>query len=246
MSQTYPDLPRTNFPDGVDNFDNYSDANNSTDISLINQIQSYMTAGNFNAAQEILANNPNLYSKLLNADKMNKFRDILVALERYYQGDYSTYINKKQAEWQQIIDEFSYIGEYSSTKIYNRNNMVLYDEKLYLYINPTSNSNIPPNNETYWRLLTIKGENGESGKGLSFGGEYDSTTTYFTDDLILYQNNLWISTQDNNINNTPSSTSEYWELIMSPPPAASYILSETQPELLGIDELWFKIGKVVE
>lgn len=245
MSQTYPDLPRTNFPDSIDIFDSYSDVSNSTDISLINQIQNYMTSGNFNAAQEILANNPNLYSKLLNADKMNKFRDILVALERYYQGDYSTYINKKQAEWQKIIDEFSYIGEYNPTKIYNKNNMVLYNDKLYLYINSISNSNIPPINETYWRVLTIKGTNGESGAGLAFGGEYDNSTSYSTEDLVLYQNNLWVSTQNNNVGNTPSYTSEYWSLIMSPPPAASYILSETQPEQLGVGELWFKIGKVI-
>lgn len=246
MSKTYPDLPRTNFPDSIDTFDSYSDVSNSTDVSLINQIQNYMLAGNFNAAQEILANNPNLYSKMLNADKMNKFRDILVALERYYQVDYTEYVEQKQAEWQDIIDEFSYIGEYNSAHIYNHNNMVLYKDNLYLYIADESSSGNLPTDTSHWRVLTVKGENGLSGQGLAFGGEYSPTTSYSKDDLVLYQNNLWASTQDNNKGNEPLPTSQSWTVVLSPPPASTYILAETQPATLAVNSLWFKVRKVVE
>ena len=82
-----------------------------------------MLQGNFSAAQQLLAQNPSLYNKMINADKLNTNRDIIVALERYLKTDYQQYIEAKQEAWEVIASELKYIGEFAFNKLYNVNNI---------------------------------------------------------------------------------------------------------------------------
>lgn len=246
MSILYPDLPRTTFPNDVDTITSYTDITSASDLSLVNMIQNYMLQGNFEAAQALLAQNPALSTKIITADKMNKNRDIIVALERYLKGDYQDYIDTIQAIWEEAADRFSWQGEYQYNKIYQEDNILGYNGKLYVCIKTTPSTGLVPTNTTYYRLLTIKGNRGESGTGLSFVGEYDSTQTYKTNDMVLYENNLYASLLDNNTGNNPTTNTTYWELALEPVHPATYIIAEDQPATLSAGELWFKLGKVVD
>lgn len=246
MSILYPDLPRTTFPNDVDTITSYTDITSASDLSLVNMIQNYMLQGNFEAAQALLAQNPVLSTKIITADKMNKNRDIIVALERYLKGDYQDYIETIQVTWKEAADRFSWQGEYQYNKIYQEDNILGYDGKLYVCIKTTPSTGLVPTNTTYYRLLTIKGNRGESGTGLSFVGEYDSTQEYKTNDMVLYENNLYASLLDSNTGNNPATNTTYWELALEPVPPATYIIAEEQPTTLSAGELWFKLGKVVD
>lgn len=91
MSKTYPELPETNFPDSLDVFDRLSDVT-SGDIVLVNQYQSYMSAGNQAAAAKLLTDNPDLKNKIINASTINKFLDAVSALQKMFKDDVQKYI----------------------------------------------------------------------------------------------------------------------------------------------------------
>ena len=245
MSNTYPDLPRTNFPDNIDNIPDYSDISNSMEVSLVNQVQDYMLQGNFNAAQQLLAQNPSLYNKMINADKLNTNRDIIVALERYLKTDYQQYIETKQQAWEIIASELKYVGDFAFNQLYNVNNMVSYTvddiNSLFICIKVTPNTGIIPTNTEYWRQVTIKGEKGDSGVGLVYIGEYSDETTYQTDNLTSYNGGLYVSTRDNNKGYPPNISNDYWTLVLQAPKPQTYIIAATQPSGLEVGEFWFKL-----
>lgn len=246
MSTTYPDLTRTNFPDNLDEITLYSDVSSASEISLVNQIQNYMLQGNFDMAQQILFQNPSLYNKFLNADKINKNRDIIIALERYLKTDYQQYIETKQQAWKLIVEQFKYIGDFSVTSTYSVNNMVSYssslnNKQLYICIQNVTSAGILPTNESYWRELTIKGDRGQTGIGLVWAGEYNNSATYQADNLIYYNNALYASLSNDNIGHIPDISPIYWTLVLEPPEPITYSISATQPNNLSVGDLWFKL-----
>ena len=91
FNKTYPELPETNFPDSLDVFERFSDVT-SGDIVLVNQYQTYMLAGNQAAAAKLIADNPDLKNKIINASTINKFLDAVSALERMFKDDIQKYI----------------------------------------------------------------------------------------------------------------------------------------------------------
>lgn len=244
MSNTYPDLPRTSFPDNIDSIPDYSDVSNVSEISLVNQIQDYMLQGNFSAAQQLLAQNPSLYNKMINADKLNTNRDIIVALERYLKTDYQQYIETKQEAWEVIASELKYIGEFAFNKLYNVNNMVSYTvdnvDSLFICIKVTPTTGIIPTNTEYWRQVTIKGEKGDSGVGLVYTGDYSSQITYQIDNLVSYNGGLYASKGNNNKGYSPNN-SNWWTLVLKAPKPQTYIIASTQPSGLEVGDFWFKL-----
>lgn len=90
-----------------------------------------------------------------------------------------------------IIDEIAktygldFKGEYNSEWTYNKNNVVVYDNKTYVYISITTTSNILPTNTQFWALWIdpkpgepgAKGDPGEKGTD---GGEVTSVVKVST------------------------------------------------------------------
>ena len=124
MSVTYPDLS-TSFPESIDVLTSWLNIL-ASDVTLVNQYQTAMKAGDLATAQSILAQIPNANQKVLTADKLNKYKDAIIALERFWTTDIEPYIDTKQTEWENTIDLFSYIGEYNPAVQYQKNNLVGY------------------------------------------------------------------------------------------------------------------------
>ena len=72
-----------------------------------------------------------------------------------------------------------------------------------------------PTNTSYWYPLSIKGERGEAGLGLSFCGYWSSTVAYSKDSAVTYNNSLYASLIDNNTSHTPATNSSYWSEIIN-------------------------------
>lgn len=70
---------------------------------------------------------------------------------------------------------------------------------------PTSDNFVP---------LTIKGDKGESGIGMTPRGVYNSTLIYYQYDIVSHNQRLWYAKQDNFSNKSPSEGSVYWELFL--------------------------------
>ena len=241
VSILYPDLSNTTYPNTVDTFTQFLDIL-ASDGDLVKQYQIAMQNGDMATANTVLQQIPAYRQKLLTAQDLNKFIDAIVAMERFYKTDIIPYTNEKQAEWQSIINQFTYLGAYNTETQYKTNNYVSFItndvEQLYIALSDPPVGTIPTNT-TYWRILSLRGPRGLSGSGLSFAGDWNSATTYIVDDCVAYDNGLWRSISINT-NQTPYEGSAYWELIYRGV-VTIYPVSETAPTTLQDGELWFKI-----
>ena len=125
MSELYTDLVHTTFPNSIDSmpyFENIS----SGDLANVNMFHYYLKMGDFEAASNILEKINNYDRKFIDSGKLNKFRDALIAMERYYKSDVEPFVKDKQSEWQSIMDKFVYIGAWNSSNTYIKNNIVTF------------------------------------------------------------------------------------------------------------------------
>nr|DAI44982.1 MAG TPA: hypothetical protein [Caudoviricetes sp.] len=243
MSALYPDLDFTNYPGELDNITLKSNITNATDAQLVAQIQASILAGDFANASAILNANPQLNGKIFNANDYNQIRDAILALERFYNSDIKNYITEKQATWVAEVDKFNYKGVYSPTTQYYKNNMVDYTttEGTFLYLCiQQPDTGIAPTNTNYWRILTLRGERGLSGEGLSFAWVWDSTMEYNVNDVVVYGNKWWVSTQVNR-GQQPANGSAYWTEILTALPAIQIPVTEIQPTDQIIGDQWYQV-----
>lgn len=241
MSTLYPDLPFSVFPSQLQGFVTMLNMT-ASDAPLIKQYQTAMENGDTALAQSIYVQITNADAKFVDATKLNTLMQTCVALQRFYLTDIEPYINLKQTEWQGIVDEFSYQGVYNPSVQYERNNFVQYVANgvalLYLCTQTPPTSNVPPNNPTYWRQMTIQGTKGDSGAGLTFLYAWDSATSYILEDLVTYENKLWGCISPNT-NQPPYEGSSYWQVVGAIGQTI-YPFQANAPVGLGIGELWFK------
>lgn len=92
MSKTYPDLD-CNFPESVDNIDKMQDLTVTTK-PLADQYYSLVNSGNIQEANVFLANNSRLLYSIFNADKFNKLRDSIIAVQRMFVEDIDEYLGQ--------------------------------------------------------------------------------------------------------------------------------------------------------
>lgn len=89
----YEDTPLTNFPDAEDNWARMSDVT-ATLLSAALQYNTLWEEGKIDEANDLLDANPALKNTIFNADKWNKLRDAIIAVERYYLNDVQDFIEE--------------------------------------------------------------------------------------------------------------------------------------------------------
>lgn len=206
MSELYPDLIYSQFPQRADTFDYLSDIN-SEQLSLMNQYKLYLTYNDLASAKKLLADNPSLNSTMINAEKINKLIDAIKATQRLYRDDIQSY----------LVNLVKYRGTYSNFVSYVKYDVVTQtiDGKTlaYMCIADTINGT-QPTNTSYWVAITQQGERGAAGFGLNYGGTYVDTTEYPQYSMVAYNNALWASLEPV-LGIEPSDESNVWEKIMS-------------------------------
>ena len=239
MSALYQDLPFTSFPGTLDTFTTWINIL-ASDGPLIAQYQAALQAGNIAQANQILAQIPQGTQKIITATDLNKLTQAIQAVERFYKTDVKPYIQSQQESWLNIINQFSYEGVWSNGTSYVTNNIVSYTTGgLTLLFIATSIPPIgtAPTNTQYWRLLTIQGQPGTSGNGLSYRQEWNGTVQYNVNDSVTYDGILWMALRVNR-NIQPGTDSSYWKNVMSLE-ATTYPIQDTEPTNLQVGGLWF-------
>lgn len=199
-----------------------------------------MDAGNQVRANEILAQIPSATQKIITATDLNKQTQAILAVERFYSTDIEPYIEEQQTSWLNVINRFSYQGVWSSGTSYLQNNIVLYTAsgtQLLFLATTTPPIGTPPSDTNYWRMLTIRGETGASGEGLSYMQQWNAGTTYGENDAVTYSGGLWMSLQQNT-NVVPGSNDSIWQLII-PLISTTYPIQSNQPSAQTVGDLWF-------
>lgn len=239
MSTLYPDLNLTNFPNSLDQFMTFLNIV-ATDGPLISQYQAAMEAGNTTQANQILSQIPSATQKIITANSLNSLSQAMLAIERFYLTDIEPYITNLQQSWTNTIQQFSYKGTWESGTSYVTNNLVSYTVSgLNLIYIATSTPPVgtAPSNTQYWRVLTIQGQQGASGTGLSYRQEWNNSTAYNVNDAVTYDGAIYMAIQTNQ-NREPSLNDQYWTLIMSLQ-NVSYPIQDTVPTNLQVEGLWF-------
>lgn len=238
MSTLFPDLI-SSFPDSVDSFPTWFNIV-ATDGPLIQQYQSALQAGNTTLANQILAQIPQGTQKIIKASDLNLITSAMLAVERFYKDNIADYVSDKQAEWLSIINQFSYKGVWSSGTSYEVNNFVTYTTSgltlVYLATSTPPVGTVPTNTQ-YWRLLTIQGQQGASGEGLSYRQEWNVSTQYQVNDAVTYDGTIWISLQSNQ-GIQPGTNQSIWKQIITLETEA-YPIQSTEPQGLQQGDLWF-------
>lgn len=206
MSELYPDLIST-FPEAIDSIDNFVDITITT-LPLAQQYYAKYNAGDIIGANKILEDNPQLKYSQINASTLNPIVDAIKAIERFYMSDVQQY----------LVEIVKYKGEWNSNAKYVKYNTVNYlnDSALVTFMCISNDTPIgtKPTNTTYWIPLTMRGEKGESGLGLTPRGVWSELTQYYTDDMVSYNNALW-ACREANVGYLPNVSSQVWYCVLS-------------------------------
>lgn len=235
----YNDLPLTSFPQNIDSFTTWLNVT-AQDGPLIQQYITAMNAGNQAQANQILTQISSGSQKIIKATDLNKLTQAILAVERFYSVDIRPYVQNKQEEWLNIINQFSYVGAWSNGTAYVQNNIVSYIVSgVTLLFIATSNppTGTVPTNTQYWRPLSVQGTAGESGPGLSYRQEWNSSTPYSVNDCVTYSGAVWMALQANK-NIIPWQNESYWKNIISFGTVA-YPIQDTEPTDQAAGGLWF-------
>lgn len=241
MSTTYEDLSFTTFPEQVQTFVTMLNMT-VTDGPAVIGYQQAMQNGDYATAQQYFSQISNGNQKFVDATKINTLIDTCIALQRFYLTDIEPYVENKQQAWENTVNQFSYQGTYSASISYSKNNFVTADingiTQLFLCLSQTV-AGTPVTNTSYWRQLTIRGEQGPSGIDLVFRYTWDSSQIYYVNDVVSYNGDVWGCIQQNS-NETPSVNSSYWELIYTSHQEI-YPFSSNTPISSQTGSLWFEI-----
>lgn len=208
----YEDCPYTNFPAAADQFDRKADVDLTTK-ALVDQYYQYLGSNNFTAANELRQSNPGLKRVVISAEDINKLRDGMIAAQRLFLSDINEYLvrfSKPKGSWNK------------STR-YQKYNVVTYEDdthavQTYVAMPASETSlDIPigavPTDTNYWQRITLKGDKGDSGTGLTPRGLYRTDTQYYQHDMVSHANCFWAAAADT-YGETPNKGSASWILLM--------------------------------
>ena len=238
MGEIYTDLS-SDFPLKVTTMNRVQDVTLSAKpyVDLYNQ---YYSQGDLDNANKVINDHPELLTMMLNMNLVNQIIDEIKATQRTFKDDVESY----------IFTIVKIKGEFSKSTKYIKYNIVYFENLPYMAIADDIPIGTLPTNITYWYPLAIKGEQGESGLGLTPRGAWNDSTQYYKDDMVAYNNILWGALADN-INYIPNESSSMWLKLLS---FSSEFLTydNTQSELVAttlqgaIDEVYSTLKQNIQ
>lgn len=213
-----------------------------SDSSLIKSYINYFLSGDYNSAFNLLSENSQLDTKKFVADTINSLANMLSILQNYYKINVIDYLQDELDIFQDVINNYKFIGEYNSEVIYKIYNYVLYEDKHYMYINNTPSSGFLPTNTSYWVEIDLTGEIGSPSYGLNFQYDWQSDFNYYKYDVVYYNNCLWVAYKDNYnvIPDEQSVSNDSWEILIKFKISSIYINSQASFDTYN-GLIWFQI-----
>jgi len=124
-----------------------------------------------------------------------------------------------------ILGLSSYQGEFNPKVTYKKFQVVSYKigetTNSYMVVADSTIGNLPTSDS--FIPLTLKGDKGETGTGLTPRGVYDPLAIYYVNDMVSYNHELWFAKSNEFSGKTPSNGSTYWE--------SFFILSQSSEDI---------------
>lgn len=231
MAKTiYLDL-ENNFPESVDVFEKFQDPSISQ-LAVIQQYKKLYSEGKITEAVTLLEENPDLKHCIINAENLNKLRDAIISMQRYYLKDVQAYL-MNLVKWK---------GAWEDSESYNKYDVVSYARKDVVETFMAVVNDVPigttPINLEYWVPITLRGEQGVSGTGLSGRGNWNENTQYYVDDWVAHNSTIWAASNDN-FNSEPYDGSPDWYPVIRD--QQHYVISKDEPIVQYTNDIWYAI-----
>lgn len=221
MSETWPGLSGTGFPDVIDPYQIYVDINEQN-YTQIEEIQTDITNHDFAGAKAILEANPTLSNCIVTAATLQRFEDQIIAIQKTWK---SSIIN-------QIANIVTYKETYRPTTSYKLFDIISYSNKAYMCTSDDSITGILPTNQDYWIPIVLQGI---SGGTMAFYTTWSSSQEYKVQDLVPYGSSLYVCITQNT-NQIPPDSPDYWHVALVS--GKQTIWSENQPENQVTGDEW--------
>ena len=105
------------------------------------------------------------------------------------------------SNWEIVLDSTRYRGNYANDTVYLPNDIIKWNNSLFITQAIVSNSTFTPGN---WTLYI---------PGTGYEAAYDKTLSYQIGDMVLYGGYTYRSISNLNVGNIPSTTSAQWTLV---------------------------------
>ena len=208
------------------------------DVELRQQFIQYCQNGQFNEALILLTNNADqLEGKAFIADSINTIITGLLALENYYYEGVTVYLSNLATQYQTLINNFRKRSNWLNSVQYTPYNFVVYDNDIYMCFQQPPVGTLPTNT-TYWIHLGLKGIDGQPGVNVVMEYDWEQTTSYQTNDLVVYNNNIYVALKDNT-GVVPGTDEDTWLVFIQFDKGQIYVGTEP-PASLNNNVVWFQ------
>lgn len=209
-----------------------------SDIPNITRYQALLQTANRTEAEETEFNNLQsvaLRDKLILAEDMNYFQNILLNLETNFTEIYADFESSTQA----LMDKYSDKGFWSEATTYQKWNTISYDGQTFRSKQDGNLNHIPIGNvdDLWWTLTARKGDKG-IGINLYPMGIYSNSTPYLVNHLVSYGGSLYYCITPTT-GNAPSIPSSYWAVLQT---NVAPVISNTVPTDLVDGLIWIDIS----
>ena len=208
------------------------------DLTLKTQYYTLFSNGQIDEAKALVTNNSQLNGKVLTQEMLNTLITKILYLEQLYYTNVEDVLSDHLSNFQLSIDELIYMSEYNNTISYEINNFVMYNSELY-YCYATPSVGTLPTDTDYWIYLGLKGDVGYYPLGVNYVGSWSSLITYSVNQMVVYNNLLYISLTSNS-NIIPTNSTTDW-LPMINIEYQNIFVSSTAPNNIATGQIWVEL-----
>ena len=207
------------------------------DFTLKREFYDYFRTGQYAEALSVLnTNEEQLRGKAFVANTINIIINGLLNLEdRYYSG-VTVFLSDLALKYQQLINNLRRRGDWVDSVQYVPYNFVIYNDTIYMCFSQPPVGTLPTNTQ-YWLEFDLRGPKGPPGVDVNMKYEWNRDTTYYPNDLVTYQNNIYVALVENN-RVLPGSNPDTWLLFIKIEIGQLFVGS-LPPEYLTNDTIWF-------
>lgn len=209
-----------------------------TDQPLKEAFVKKFLAGDLAGAFDILKNNKQLDDKKFIAEVLNYVGTALQTIQNYYYENVEDYLLDLNNNFNVLINNFIKKDNYKDNIVYSKNNFVLYNGEVYLYINDASTSGNKPTDTNYWVYIGLRGDKGNYGIGVTMKYTWSEQITYNPLDVVYYKGIYYVAKKQNT-NIIPTDDKVNWEIFLKTRPA--FIATTKEASMLVNGMVWFEI-----
>ena len=213
-----------------------------SDVALKQQFVNYFNQGEYAQALSLLNTNADqLLGKAYVSNTVNIIVSGILDLENRFNTNVTLFLSNLNSQYNQLISNFRNRKAWLANVTYSVYNFVIYNEEIYMCLQAPPAGTLPTVS-TYWLYIGLRGENGAPGVNVNMKFDWDNTTAYSPNDLVVYQNSLYVALQSNT-GVTPGSSSDTWLLFIEVVAGEIYVstTAPTSAAYLVQNSIWFQV-----